>query len=69
MMATIPMSRPDITSAERAAVFDVLSGATLALGPRLDGSSARSRRTSGRASRWRRRAAPRRCTWRSSPPA
>ena len=36
MMATIPMSRPDITSAERAAVFDVLSGATLALGPRLD---------------------------------
>ena len=33
---TIPMSRPDITSAERAAVLDVLSGATLALGPRLD---------------------------------
>jgi perosamine synthetase len=33
---TIPMSRPDITSAERAAVIDVLSGSTLALGPRLD---------------------------------
>ena len=33
---TIPMSRPDVTSAERAAVLDVLSGATLALGPRLD---------------------------------
>src|SRR5262245_51569833 len=33
---TIPMSQPDITSAERAAVLDVLSGATLALGPRLD---------------------------------
>jgi dTDP-4-amino-4,6-dideoxygalactose transaminase len=33
---TIPMSRPDITSAERAAVLDVLSGSTLALGPRLD---------------------------------
>jgi perosamine synthetase len=33
---TIPMSRPDITSAERAAVLDVLSGTTLALGPRLD---------------------------------
>jgi len=33
---TIPMSRPDITSAERAAVLDVLSGATLALGPRLE---------------------------------
>ena len=33
---TIPMSQPDITSAERAAVLDVLSGSTLALGPRLD---------------------------------
>jgi len=33
---TIPMSRPDITSAERAAVLDVLSGSTLALGPRLE---------------------------------
>src|SRR5262245_32828760 len=33
---TIPMSRPDITSVERAAVLDVLSGTTLALGPRLD---------------------------------
>jgi dTDP-4-amino-4,6-dideoxygalactose transaminase len=33
---TIPMSRPDVTSAERAAVLDVLSGSTLALGPRLD---------------------------------
>src|SRR5215469_11589306 len=33
---TLPMSRPDITSAERAAVLDVLSGATLALGPRLE---------------------------------
>jgi perosamine synthetase len=33
---SIPMSRPDITSAERAAVLDVLSGTTLALGPRLD---------------------------------
>jgi perosamine synthetase len=33
---TIPMSRPDITSAERAAVLDVLSSSTLALGPRLD---------------------------------
>ncbi len=32
----IPMSQPDITSAERAAVLDVLSGTTLALGPRLD---------------------------------
>jgi dTDP-4-amino-4,6-dideoxygalactose transaminase len=35
-MIPIPMSRPDITSAERAAVLDVLSGATLALGPRLE---------------------------------
>jgi dTDP-4-amino-4,6-dideoxygalactose transaminase len=33
---TIPMSRPDITSAERAAVLDVLSTPTLALGPRLE---------------------------------
>jgi len=33
---TIPMSQPDITSAERAAVLDMLSGATLALGPRLE---------------------------------
>jgi len=33
---TIPMSRPDITSAERAAVLDVLSTSTLALGPRLE---------------------------------
>src|SRR5262249_62237269 len=33
---TIPMSRPDVTSAERAAVLDVLSGSTFALGPRLD---------------------------------
>jgi dTDP-4-amino-4,6-dideoxygalactose transaminase len=32
----IPMSQPDITSAERAAVLDVLSGTTLALGPRLE---------------------------------
>jgi dTDP-4-amino-4,6-dideoxygalactose transaminase len=32
----IPMSRPDITSAERAAVLDVLSGTALALGPRLE---------------------------------
>jgi dTDP-4-amino-4,6-dideoxygalactose transaminase len=30
------MSRPDITSAERAAVLDVLSSPTLALGPQLD---------------------------------
>jgi len=35
-MTPIPMSRPDITSAERAAVLDVLSGATLALGPRVE---------------------------------
>jgi dTDP-4-amino-4,6-dideoxygalactose transaminase len=35
-MIPIRMSRPDITSAERAAVLDVLSGATLALGPRLE---------------------------------
>jgi perosamine synthetase len=33
---TIPMSQPNITSAERAAVLDVLSGTTLALGPRLE---------------------------------
>jgi perosamine synthetase len=33
---TIPMSQPDITSAERAAVLDVLSTSTLALGPRLE---------------------------------
>ncbi len=32
---TIPMSQPDITLAERAAVLDVLSTSTLALGPRL----------------------------------
>jgi dTDP-4-amino-4,6-dideoxygalactose transaminase len=30
------MCQPDITSAERAAVLEVLSGSTLALGPRLD---------------------------------
>jgi perosamine synthetase len=35
-MIPIPMSRPDITSAERAAVLDVLSTSTLALGPRLE---------------------------------
>ena len=35
-MVCIPMSRPDITGAERAAVLDVLSTPTLALGPRLD---------------------------------
>src|SRR5262245_54611453 len=35
-MIPIPMSQPDITSAERAAVLDVLSTSTLALGPRLD---------------------------------
>jgi perosamine synthetase len=33
---TIPMSRPDITAAERAAVLDVLSTPVLALGPRLE---------------------------------
>jgi perosamine synthetase len=33
---TIPMSRPDITAAERAAVLDVLSTSTLALGPHLE---------------------------------
>ncbi len=33
---TIPMCEPDITAAERAAVLDVLSGTTLALGPRLE---------------------------------
>jgi dTDP-4-amino-4,6-dideoxygalactose transaminase len=32
---TIPMSKPDVTHAERAAVLDVLSTSTLALGPRL----------------------------------
>jgi perosamine synthetase len=35
-MIPIPMSRPDITSAERAAVLDVLSTSTLAFGPRLE---------------------------------
>jgi dTDP-4-amino-4,6-dideoxygalactose transaminase len=35
-MTTIPMSQPDLTSAERTAVLDVLSGTTLALGPRLE---------------------------------
>jgi dTDP-4-amino-4,6-dideoxygalactose transaminase len=35
-MAPITMSQPDITDAERAAVLEVLSGTTLALGPRLD---------------------------------
>ena len=35
-MTQIPMSRPDVTSAERAAVLDVLSGSTLSLGPRLE---------------------------------
>src|SRR5262245_28629815 len=35
-MTTLPMSQPDITSAERAAVLDVLSTSTLALGPRLE---------------------------------
>ena len=35
-MIAIPMSQPDVTSAERTAVLDVLSGSTLALGPRLD---------------------------------
>jgi len=35
MSTSIPMSQPDITSAERAAVLDVLSTSTLALGPRL----------------------------------
>jgi perosamine synthetase len=33
---TIPMSQPDLTFAERAAVLDVLSGTSLALGPRLE---------------------------------
>ena len=32
----VPMSAPDISDAERAAVLDVLSTPTLALGPRLD---------------------------------
>src|SRR5262245_30451021 len=35
-MTVIPMSQPDVTSAERAAVLDVLSGTALALGPRLE---------------------------------
>src|SRR5262245_39175861 len=35
-MTVIPMSQPDVTSAERAAALDGRSGPALALGPRLE---------------------------------